>query len=263
MKQNRDAIILKSGDEIECMRRAGRVVAAVLDRCERACRPGVTTRELDDLAHQTFTSLGATGLFYGYPDYQPGMGYPRHTCISVNEEIVHGIPGDRIVRNGDIVSIDCGVRLDGWCADSARTVLVGEVKPEERRLVESTRRCLDEAIAAIRPGRAWSDIGRMMEQIAVRERLGIIREYVGHGIGRAMHEPPKVPNYAITAGGREDFLLRPGMVIAVEPMLTLGRGRTLTLKDGWTVVTRDRRPAAHEEHTVAVTAWGADVLTRG
>lgn len=262
MKQNRDSIILKTREEIDCMRRAGSVVAAVLDRCAQACRPGITTRELDDLAWKTFTALGATGLFFGYPDYQPGMGYPRHTCISVNEEIVHGIPGDRIVRNGDVVSIDCGVRLDGWCADSARTILVGEADAEARRLVETTRRCLDEAIAAIRPGRSWSEIGRMMEQIAIRERLGIIREYVGHGIGRSMHEPPKVPNYAITPGGREDFLLRPGMVIAVEPMLTLGKGRTLTLRDGWTVVTKDRRRAAHEEHTVAVTAGGAEVLTR-
>lgn len=262
MKQNRDSIILKTADQIERMRPACRVVVAVLDRCEQACRPGVTTRELDDLAHETFTGLGATGLFYGYPDYQPGRGYPRHTCISVNEEIVHGIPGDRIIREGDIVSIDCGVRLDGWCGDSARTILVGAVAPEARRLVETTTRCLEEAIAAIRPGLRWSDVGLIMERLAVRERLGIIREYVGHGIGRAMHEAPKVPNYAITPGGREDFILRPGLVIAIEPMLTLGRGQTLTLRDGWTVVTKDRKFAAHQEHTVAVTADGVDVLTR-
>ncbi len=262
MKQNRDSIILKTADEIERMRCACRVVVAALDRCEQACRPGVTTGELDEIAWRTFTDLGATGLFYGYPDYQPGRGYPRHTCISVNEEIVHGIPGDRIIREGDIVSIDCGVRLNGWCGDCARTILVGAVAPEARRLVAATTRCLEEAIAAIRPGRRWSDIGLLMERLAVRERLGIIREYVGHGIGRSMHEAPKVPNYAITPGGREDFILRPGLVIAIEPMLTLGRGETLTLRDGWTVVTKDRQLAAHQEHTVAVTAGGVEVLTR-
>jgi len=261
MKQNRDSIILKKPDEIEAMRRAGRVVAAVLDRCEQACRPGITTRELDDIACETFTSLGATGLFFGYPDYAPGQGYPRHTCISVNEEIVHGIPGDRIIREGDVVSIDCGVRLKGWCGDGARSILVGEVHPEVRRLVETTRRCLDAAVEAIRPGARWSEIAAGLEQIADSQRLGIIREYVGHGIGQSMHEPPKVPNYRITPGGREDFVLRPGLVIAIEPMLTLGTGQTLTLRDGWTVVTQDRKAAAHQEHTVAVTARGADILT--
>lgn len=261
MKQNRDTIILKSLREIEQMRAAGRVVAATLDACERACRPGVTTRELDEIAFRTFTALGATGLFFGYPDYEPGRGYPRHTCISVNEEIVHGIPGDRIVRAGDVVSIDCGVRLNEWCGDSARTIFVDPVKPKVRRLVETTKRTLDEAIAAIRPGRRWSEIGRLMQDIAESEGLGIIREYVGHGIGRSMHEAPKVPNYHVRPGSPEDFVLEPGLVIAIEPMLTLGKGHTLTLRDGWTVVTRDRQPAAHQEHTVALTESGTQILT--
>lgn len=262
MKQNRDSIILKTSGEIEAMRAAGRIVAATLDACEKACHPGITTRELDDLAHATFTSMGASGLFYGYPDYEPGRGYPRHTCISINEEIVHGIPGDRIVREGDLVSIDCGVKLDGWCGDSARSVLVGQVRPEVQRLLDATKQTLDLAIKAVTPGRRWSEIGLLMQQIAGKERLGIIREYVGHGIGRAMHEAPKVPNYQVKPGSAEDFLLQPGLVIAIEPMLTLGKGHTVTLRDGWTVVTRDRQVAAHQEHTIAVTASGADILTR-
>lgn len=261
MKQNRDTIILKSAGEIEAMRAAGRVVAATLEACAQACQPGITTRQLDDIAHATFTSMGASGLFYGYPDYEPGSGYPRHTCISINEEIVHGIPGDRMVREGDLVSIDCGVKLDGWCGDSARSILVGKVHPEVKRLLDATKRTLDAAIDSIQPGKHWNEIGVMMEQIARKEGLGIIREYVGHGIGRAMHEAPKVPNYQVKPGSVEDFLLRPGLVIAIEPMLTLGRGQTVTLRDGWTVVTKDRRVAAHQEHTIAVTAGGADILT--
>jgi len=261
MKQNRDSIILKSAGEIEAMRAAGRVVAATLEACAQACRPGITTRQLDDLAHATFTRLGATGLFFGYPDYEPGRGYPRHTCISINEEIVHGIPGDRIVREGDLVSIDCGVKLDGWCGDSARSILVGQVHPEVGRLLDATKRTLDAAIKVAAPGKRWSEIGLIMQQIAQNERLGIIREYVGHGIGRAMHEAPKVPNYEVRPGSADDFLLQPGLVIAIEPMLTLGKGQTVTLRDGWTVVTKDRQVAAHQEHTIAVTADGADILT--
>ena len=140
MKQNRDSIILKTAGEIEAMRAAGRVVAATIEACVTACRPGITTRQLDDIAYATFTGLGATGLFYGYPDYEPGRGYPRHTCISINEEIVHGIPGDRIVREGDLVSLDCGVRLGGWCGDSARSILVGRVDPQVQRLLDATVR---------------------------------------------------------------------------------------------------------------------------
>ena len=261
MKQNRDPIILKNSSEIAAMRAAGRIVAATLEACVQACRPGITTRQIDDIAYATFTGLGATGLFYGYPDYEPGRGYPRHTCISINEEIVHGIPGDRLVREGDLVSIDCGVKLDGWCGDSARSILVGQAHPQMQRLLDTTQHTLNAAIKAVKPGRRWSEIGLIMQQIAERENLGIIREYVGHGIGRAMHEAPKVPNYQVKPGSAEDFLLQPGLVIAIEPMLTLGKGQTVTLRDGWTVVTRDRQAAAHQEHTIAVTASGADILT--
>lgn len=259
----RHSILLKTSAEIEAMRAAGRVVAEVLRECEAACRPGVTTRELDDLAFETFTHYGAIGLFKGYPDYLPEGGYPRHTCISINEEIVHGIPGDRIVREGDLVTMDCGVRLEGWCADSARTFLIGRVPPEGRRLVETTRALLEAAIERIRPGRRWSEVARVMQDMAEKGDYGIVREYVGHGIGRSMHEAPKVPNFVSRQFLHEDFSLQPGMVLAIEPMLTLGCGQTMVLRDGWTVVTRDRTPAAHEEHTVAVTRSGADVLTRG
>jgi len=257
-------IILKTDDEIRHMRRAGSVVAAVLDRCADACRPGVTTGQLDELAYETFTKMGAEGLFKGHP--HPTLlnhDYPGHTCISVNEQIVHGIPGDQVVQDGDIVSIDCGVRLDGWCADSAQTMMVGQVKPEAKCLVETTWRLLDTAIDMCRPGRWWSEIAGVMEETADRKGYGIIREYVGHGIGRTMHEPPKVPNFANHMKRQgADFRLEVGLVIAIEPMLTLGSGRTVLDDDGWTVLTADGQPATHQEHTVAILKDGIEVLTR-
>lgn len=255
-------IKLKTPRQIEKMRRAGAVVCAVLDACEQACVPGISTGHLDRLAFATFTGLGAEGLFKGYPDYLPGRGYPGHTCISINNEIVHGIPrDDRMINNGDIVSIDCGVKLDGWCGDSARTIVVGDVPARTRALVNATRHLLELAIRHIRPGVQWSFIARMLEQEARREHYGIVKEYVGHGIGRMMHEPPKVPNFVSRDLMRSDFQLVTGMVLAVEPMLTLGTGETRSLSDGWTVATADDMPAAHMEHTVAVTTTGADVLT--
>ncbi|MBL1218651.1 MAG: type I methionyl aminopeptidase [Planctomycetes bacterium] len=257
-------IRIKTPQQIEKMRCAGAVVWAVLDACEQACQPGVSTGELDRLAYDTFTQLGGEGLFKGYPDYEPGRGYPGHTCISINEEIVHGIPrDDRIIIDGDLVSIDCGVRVDGWCGDSARSILVGTVPTRTRDLVNATRNLLDLAIRHVRPGVKWGAIARLLEQEARRDRYGIVKEYVGHGIGRLMHEPPKVPNFVSNELMKADFELVPGMVLAIEPMLTLGTGETRALDDGWTVVTADGTPAAHIEHTVAVTFSGADVLTAG
>lgn len=254
-------IKLKTPDEVEKMRAAGRVVAVVLDTCTQACVPDITTLELDKLAFATFTELGADSLFKGYPDYVQGKGFPGNICISINEEIVHGIPGDRVIANGDVVTIDCGVKLKGWCGDAANTLIVGDTDKQTCKMVETTKEILNLAIDMIKPGIMWSTIAKEMQAVALNNGYGIIREYVGHGIGRILHEMPKVPNYVSKSLIGNDFQLQTGMVIAIEPMLTLGSGKTLSLSDGWTVITQDKYPAAHQEHTVAVKENGADILT--
>lgn len=258
-------IQLKSKSDIEKMRAAGRVVRSVLDRVEQACRPGVTTGEIDEIGRRTIEEHGARGLFKNYPTYKPGEGFPGNLCISVNEVIVHGIGDGRVLEDGDIIGVDCGVKLDGWCGDSATTILVGDVDPQVRKLCDDTRRILQLAIDNIRPGRRWSQIARTMQKVAESEGYGVVREFVGHGVGRSMHEEPKVPNFVEKGRGqvKNDFELREGLVIALEPMCNLGTKDTETLSDGWTVVTADRKPSAHYEHTVAVTADGCDVLTDG
>jgi methionyl aminopeptidase len=257
------AIRLKSKAEIEKIRAAGRVVRKVLDRCEEFCKPGVTTRQIDEEAYRVFSAEGARGLFKNYPTYRPGEGFPSNLCISVNEEVVHGIAGDRLIRDGDIVGVDCGVQLNGWCGDAATTVMVGNVRPEVRKLCEVTRHVLRIAVENIRPGRRWSQIARLMQGYAEESGLSVVRDFVGHGIGQQMHEDPKVPNFVSRDLLRSDIVLREGVVLAVEPMCNLGVKDVLTLADGWTVLTADRRPSAHYEHTVAVTADGADILTDG
>lgn len=257
------AIIRKSKDEIERMRAAGRVVHKVLQHCKQMCKPGVTTRQIDEEAYRVFTSLGARGLFKNYPTYEPGKGFPSNICVSVNEVVVHGIGDERVIMEGDVVGIDCGVQLDGWCGDSAITVPVGNVSPEVRRLLEVTQQVLELAIAEIKPGRRWSQIARLMQNHAEQNGLSVVRDFVGHGIGSRMHEDPKVPNFVSRDLLRNDILLREGVVLAVEPMCNLGSADVLTLEDGWTVVTVDRKYSAHFEHTIAVTENGADVLTNG
>ncbi len=257
------AISLKTPEEIELMRRAGRVVHEALRRCTAKCRPGVTTREIDAEAENVLAESGAVGLFKWYPTYREGEGFPACTCISVNDEVVHGIPGERPLAEGDIVSIDFGCRIDGWCGDSATTVMVGEVKPSIRRLCEVTEHVLRIATENIRPGRTWSQVARLMESYAVKAKLGVVRDFVGHGIGRTMHEDPKLPNFVSRELLRNDIELRPGLVMAVEPMCCLGAERVKVLDDQWTVVTGDGQPAAHYEHTLAVTGDGCEVLTDG
>lgn len=257
------AIRLKSKAEIEKMRAAGRVVYQTLQRCREICKPGITTREIDEEAHRTFTRLGARGLFKNYPTYKPGEGFPSHTCISVNEEVVHGIAGDRVIRDGDIVGVDCGVMVDGWCGDSATTILVGNVDPRVRKLCEDTEHVLQLAIDNMRPGRRWSQIARLMQNYAEAQGYGVVRDFVGHGIGSKMHEEPKVPNFVTRELLSDDIMLRPGVVLAVEPMCNLGTKQTITLDDQWTVVTADGLPSAHYEHTIAITSDGCDVLTDG
>ena len=258
------SVSLKRPAEIEAMRRAGRLVHRALERCRAAVHPGITTAQLDQIALDAWLEAGARGLFKNYPTYEPGKGFPGNTCISVNEEVVHGIPGPRALQAGDLVSIDCGILLDGWCGDSAITVPVGPVEPKLQKLIDVTRETLELAISAVRPGLRWSDIARAMQRHVESNGFSCVREFVGHGIGRRLHEDPKVPNFTSPEFERRgDFYLQAGMTIAIEPMVILGGQEVVVLDDGWTVVTRDGTPAAHIEHTVAVTATGSDILTDG
>lgn len=246
------------------MRSAGRLVHRALSRAQELARPGMTTLELDRVVYDTYTSAGGQGLFKWYPTYEPGKGFPGNTCISVNEEVVHGIPGDRLLKDGDIVSVDCGIRLGGYCGDSATTIAVGTVPQTVRDLLRITQETLELAIREIRPGRRWSDVARKMQEHVESNGMSCVREFVGHGIGTRMHEDPKVPNFVSDEfRKRGDFYLQPGMTLAIEPMVILGQPDVQVLDDRWTVVTKDSTPAAHYEHTVAVTATGADVLTDG
>jgi methionyl aminopeptidase len=257
-------ISLKSRRELELMRQAGRVVHRALARAHEMARAGMTTLELDRIVYDTYTSAGGQGLFKWYPTYEPGKGFPGNTCISVNDEVVHGIPGNRELKDGDVVSVDCGIRLGGFCGDSATTVAIGAVSPEAQRLLRVTQETLALAIQEIRPGRKWSDVARKMQEHVEKNGMSCVREFVGHGIGTRMHEDPKVPNFVSDEfRKRGDFYLQAGMTLAVEPMVALGQPDVVVLDDHWTVVTKDRMAAAHFEHTIAVTATGADVLTDG
>jgi len=255
---------LKSPDQIEAMRRAGRLVHQALQRCREACKPGVTTAEIDAEAEKVLAqSPEATALFQWYPTYREGEGFPAVTCISVNEEVVHGIPGDRKIAEGDLVSVDFGVRIDGWCGDSATTILVGDVLPRWRKLCDVTQEALEIAIDMMRPGIRWSQVADKMQRHAESHGMSVVKDFVGHGIGQKLHEDPKVPNFVSEDLLRHDIELTPGMVIAVEPMCSLGSEAVRMLSDGWTIVTADKKPAAHYEHTIAVTEDGCAVLTDG
>jgi len=246
-------ITRRSAAEIATMRRAGRVVAEVLDRVEEELRPGVSTAHLDRIAEEHIRRAGGTPSFKGY------YGYPSSLCISIDREVVHGIPGDRTIANGQVVSIDAGAVIDGYHGDAARTFIVGDAPPEVRELVATTRRALEAGIAAAIPGNRIWDISAAVEDVALPRGYGVVRPYVGHGIGTAMHEEPQVPNYRTKAKGIE---LAPGICLAIEPMFTLGSADVETLVDGWTVVTRDGSVAAHFEDSVAVTENGPEILTR-
>lgn len=246
-------ITRKSPAEIASMRRAGRVVAEVLALVEEELRPGVSTARLDALAEAHIRKAGATPSFKGY------YGYPSSLCISIDREVVHGIPGDRVIRDGQVVSVDAGAIVDGWHGDAARTFVVGDVGQPVRDLVDATRRALEAGVAAARPGNRIWDVSAAVEDVALTAGYGIVRPYVGHGIGSAMHEEPQVPNYRTRTRGIE---LAPGICLAIEPMFTLGAADVETLPDGWTVVTSDGSIAAHWEDSVAVTENGPEVLTR-
>ena len=246
-------ITRKSAAEIATMRRAGRVVAEVLGLVEEELRPGVSTAHLDRIAEAHIRKAGGTPSFKGY------YGYPASLCISIDREVVHGIPGDRTIANGQVVSIDAGAIIDGYHGDAARTFIVGDASPEVRELVATTRLALEAGIAAAIPGNRIWDISAAVEDVALPRGYGVVRPYVGHGIGTAMHEEPQVPNYRTKTKGIE---LAPGICLAIEPMFTLGSADVETLGDGWTVVTRDGSVAAHFEDSVAVTEDGPEILTR-
>jgi methionyl aminopeptidase len=246
-------IYKKSSEEIEIIRRAGQVVADTLDRLEEALRPGVTTAELDRIAEGVIAAAGGRASFKGY------RGYPASICASPNDVIVHGIPSEDVrLDNGDIVSLDVGVLLDGFHADSAWTFPVGDVDSRLAELLKVAEQSLEAAVAECSPGKRLGDVGWAVEEVAEAAGFSVVREYVGHGIGRALHEDPQIPNYG-PPGRRE--VLSPGMTLAIEPMVNLGGPETMVLEDAWTVVTADGEPSAHFEHTVAITEDGHEVLT--
>lgn len=251
-------ITLKSRREIELMRDACRLVVEAHEIARSMIRPGVQTREIDEAIDSLFARHDATPLFKGYPGKVP---FPAATCISINEEIVHGIPGGRELAEGDIVSIDTGCRLNGWCGDSAWTYSVGEVSEEKRRLLEFGEELLALAMREMGRRERWSEVARLMQQQTKKAGYSLVEEFVGHGIGREMHEDPQVPNYVSEELRKNDFRLEAGLVLAVEPMVAAGKRDVKILKDRWTAVTKDRRPSVHFEHTVAITAEGVDVLT--
>lgn len=243
---------IKSASELEAMRKAGQVVARMIAAVKEAVEPGITTKQLDTVAAKELKRQGAKPAFLGY------MGFPATICTSVNEQIVHGIPGDRVLKEGDLVKVDVGAVVDGLYGDSAMTIPVGQVSEEAMRLIETTKNSLDAAIAVVKSGNRLGDIGAAVQEYAESRGYGVVREYVGHGIGRNLHEEPQIPNYGVAGRGA---LLHAGMVIAIEPMVNIGTWRTQALEDGWTVVTADGKLSAHFEHTMAIGEHGAEVLT--
>jgi methionyl aminopeptidase len=246
------AIIVKSPSEIAAMRRAGMVVASVLKILSREIRAGMTTRQLDDIAVRELARYGATPSFKGY------RGFPAALCVSINDEVVHGIPGERVIREGDIVSLDFGAIVDGFHGDAALTVGVGNISPQAKQLLQITRSCLEAGISVAHPGAHLSDISAAIQHYAESMGLSVVREYTGHGIGREMHEEPQIPNFGPPGYGP---VLRKGMTLAIEPMVNIGGWQTKVKDDHWTVVTADGSLSAHFEKTIAITDGEAEVLT--
>lgn len=246
-------IILKSERELQYMRDAGKIVAKTLEEIKKAVKPEVATQELDRIAEEYIKRSGAIPAFKGY------HGFPGHICASVNEEVVHGIPGLRKLKSGDNVSIDIGAVINGYYGDAAITVPVGEVDAEVQRLLDVTEESLSKGIAQAIVGNRLSDISHAVQSVAESHGYGVVRDFVGHGIGRSMHEDPQVPNYGSPGRGPR---LKSGMTLAIEPMINMGTPEVKTLDDGWTVVTTDKKRSAHFEHTIAVTSDGPEILTK-
>ena len=249
----RDRIILKTPQEIEAMKEAGKLSAEVLREIGARCKPGVSTLDLDRFAEDFIRSHGGIPTFKGY------YGYPGSICASINDQVVHGIPSRRaVLREGDIISIDTGATVDGWTGDNAWTFAVGEVPYEVQRLLDVTERCMWAGIEAAQPGNHLGDIGHAVASLAKAAGFGVVRDFTGHGIGRDMHEEPDVPNFGRRHGGVK---LVPGMVLAIEPMITMGTHKVYFGEDGWLATTRDGKPAAHFEKTVAVTEQGPELIS--
>ncbi len=245
-------ITIKSPQEMEAMAKAGAIVGSTLTLLKRSVEPGMTTRDLEQIAHKEITRCGAIPTFKGY------FGFPASICASVNQEIVHGIPGKRVLREGDIIKLDVGATIEGFIGDAAVSVPVGQVTPEAISLMDATRESLELGIQAARPGNRIGDIGYAVQTYAEARGYGVVREFVGHGVGRFLHEDPQVPNDGDAGKGQ---LLRAGMCIAIEPMLNIGDWHTRILDDDWTVVTKDGSLSAHFEHTIAITEDGPQILT--
>ena len=245
-------ITIKSPQELDSMRHAGKIVGDVIDLLKAAVAPGMTTLDLDKIAYKEITRQGAKPTFKGY------QGFPASICTSVNEEIVHGIPGKRVLLEGDIVKVDVGATIEGFIGDAAVSLPVGEVAPEATDLMDSTRISLEEGIKAAQPGARVGDISAAVQAYGESRGYGVVREFVGHGVGRFRHEDPQVPNYGQAGMGP---LLRVGMCIAIEPMFNLGDWHTKILDDEWTVITADGKLSAHFEHSIAITEDGPEILT--
>ncbi|MEE8466745.1 MAG: type I methionyl aminopeptidase [Dehalococcoidia bacterium] len=245
-------ITIKSPQEMDSMRRAGAVVGSVIDLLKASVAPGMTTKDLDAIAYKEITRQGAKPTFMGY------RGFPASICTSVNEEIVHGIPGKRVLKEGDIVKVDVGATIEGMIGDAAVSMAVGEVSPEAIALMDATRISLEEGIKAAQPGGRIGDIGAAVQAYGESRGYGVVREFVGHGVGRFLHEDPQVPNYGQAGMGP---LLRVGMCIAIEPMFNMGDWHTKILDDDWTVITADGKLSAHFEHSIAITEDGPEILT--
>lgn len=245
-------IILKSHDEIALMRKAGKIIANVLREIEDVIKPGITTGSLDELASNIIKKSKAKSAFLGY------SGYPATICTSVNEEVVHGIPGNKKLADGDLLSVDVGVVLDGYYGDAAVTLPVGDLSAEDEQLVETGKKALEKAISKCLSGNRLYDISEVIQKTAESKGYSVVRDYVGHGIGQEMHEDPQIPNFGIAGRGP---LLKNGMVLAPEPMVNIGTFEVKVLGDGWTVVTVDGNRSCHFEHTVAITEEGPEILT--
>jgi len=246
-------IPIKTKQEIESIRKAGKILAEVMDIIKQKTKAGIATVQINDLSEDLIEKAGGIPAFKGY------RGFPTSACISVNEEIVHGIPGKKVLKNGDIVSVDLGIKLDGYYADVAFTMAVGNVNGKLKKLVDVTKKALDIGISKAKVGNRLSDISHSVQSYVESNGFSVVRDFVGHGIGKELHEDPEVPNFGQPKLGPE---LKAGMVFAIEPMVNVGTWESEVLGDGWTAVTKDRLPSAHFEHTVAITENGPQILTR-
>ncbi len=253
-------IYIKTEQEIQVMREGGKILAKILEELGAAAKPGVKTIELDRLAESLVFKYGVVAAFKNYrPSFNSDEGgYPASVCVSVNEEVVHGIPGERILKEGDIVSLDMGVLYKGYYTDAAITVPVGQISPSAQKLIDTTKKALEIGINEAKPGKHLGDIGAAIQKYAEANGFSVVRDLVGHGVGRLIHEEPEIPNYGKPGKGLE---IKEGMTLALEPMINIGDWRVEILADSWTFVTRDRKLSAHFEHTIAITKKGPEVLT--